>query len=92
MTIHPVEGKSVGTKDAYVENGWTEDIFKGGIYEGNIPGDVNEDLAVDISDIVAVINTIADPENSTYRYADVNEDNKVDISDIVKIINIIAEK
>ena len=82
----------VGTKDAYVENGWTEDIFKGGIYEGNIPGDVNEDLAVDISDIVAVINTIADPENSTYRYADVNEDNKVDISDIVKIINIIAEK
>ncbi len=82
----------VGTKDAYIENGWTEDIFKGGIYEGNIPGDVNEDLAVDISDIVAVINTIADPENSTYRYADVNEDNKVDISDIVKIINIIAEK
>ena len=81
----------VGTKDAYIENGWTEDIFKGGIYEGNIPGDVNEDLAVDISDIVAVINTIADPENSTYRYADVNEDGKVDISDIVKIINIIAE-
>ncbi len=80
-----------GTKDAYIENGWTEDIFKGGIYEGNIPGDVNEDLAVDISDIVAVINTIADPENSTYRYADVNEDGKVDISDIVKIINIIAE-
>ena len=81
-----------GTKDVYVENGWTEEIFKGGIYEGNIPGDVNEDLAVDISDIVAVINTIADPENSTYRYADVNGDSNIDISDIVKIINIIAEK
>lgn len=81
-----------GTKDAYIENGWTEDIFKGGIYEGNIPGDVNEDLAVDISDIVAVINTIADPEGSAYRYADVNGDSNIDISDIVKIINIIAEK
>ena len=79
-----------GTKDAYIENGWTEDIFKGGIYEGNIPGDVNEDLAVDISDIVAVINQIAG--TASYRYADVNGDEKVDISDIVKIINIIAEK
>ena len=81
-----------GTKDSFVGKGWTEDIFKGGVYEEYIPGDVNEDLAVDISDIVAVINTIADPDNSSYRYADVNEDGNVDISDIVKIINIIAEK
>ena len=81
-----------GTKDSFVGKGWTEDIFKGGVYEEYIPGDVNEDLAVDISDIVAVINTIADPDNSSYRYADVNQDGNVDISDIVKIINIIAEK
>ena len=53
-------------------------------------GDVNEDGAVDISDIVAVINQIAGTQ--TYRYADVNSDKKVDISDIVAIINIIANK
>lgn len=53
-----------------------------------LPGDVNEDTKVDISDIVAVINQIAG--TGTYRYADVNGDTKVDISDIVAIINIIA--
>ena len=54
-----------------------------------IKGDVNNDKRVDISDVVAVINTIAG--NPTFRAtADVNGDNKVDISDIVAIINIIA--
>ncbi len=54
----------------------------------NIPGDVNEDGLVDISDIVAIINQIAG--TATYRYADVNNDGLVDISDIVAVINIIA--
>lgn len=51
-------------------------------------GDVNVDGRVDISDIVAVINLIA--EGSFTQKADVNKDWKVDISDIVAIINIIA--
>ncbi len=52
-------------------------------------GDVNQDGKVDISDIVAVINTIAG--DTTYKStADVNEDTNIDISDIVAIINIIA--
>ena len=52
-------------------------------------GDVNLDGSVDISDIVAVINTIAG--NTTYKStADVNGDKTIDISDIVAIINIIA--
>ena len=56
---------------------------------GDAVGDVNGDGMVDISDIVAVINTIAG--NTTYAArADVNGDGKVDISDIVSIINIIA--
>ena len=54
-------------------------------------GDVNLDGKVDISDIVAVINTIAG--DTTYvNTSDVNEDQKTDISDIVAIINIIAEQ
>lgn len=51
-------------------------------------GDVNQDGKVDISDIVAIINTIAATEYTAL--ADVNEDNTVDISDIVAVINIIA--
>ena len=54
----------------------------------NIPGDVNEDGSIDISDIVAIISQIAG--TATYRYADVNSDQNVDISDIVAVINIIA--
>ena len=54
-----------------------------------IPGDVNLDEKVDISDIVAIINTIAG--DTTYKEtADVNGDDKIDISDIVAVINIIA--
>ena len=54
-----------------------------------LTGDVNQDGKVDISDIVAVINTIAG--DTTYKStADVNNDKNIDISDIVAIINIIA--
>ena len=52
--------------------------------------DVNRDWEVDISDIVAVINTIAG-ETLYKEYADVNDDGKIDISDIVVIINCIAK-
>ena len=56
-----------------------------------IPGDVNLDGNFDISDIVAIINTIAG--DTTYKdTADVNNDKNIDISDIVAVINIIAGK
>mgnify|MGYP002620111976 CR=1 FL=1 len=59
--------------------------------ESDLPGDVNGDGNVDISDIVAIINTIAG--DNTYRdSANVNNDTNVDISDIVAVINIIASK
>jgi hypothetical protein len=54
-------------------------------------GDVNHDGKGDISDIVAVINTMAG--NTKYLgSANVNEDDNIDISDVVSIINIIAKK
>ena len=54
-------------------------------------GDVNRDWNVNISDIVAVINTMAG--ETTYKeHSDVNEDGKTDISDIVAIINYMAGK
>ncbi len=53
------------------------------------PYDVNQDGKVDISDIVAVINTIAG-DNTYKSTSDTNGDKKTDISDIVAIINAIA--
>jgi len=55
----------------------------------SLKGDVNGDYTVDISDIVAIINTIAKGESNNKR-SDVNTDGKTDISDIVNVINIIA--
>ena len=55
----------------------------------NIIGDVNGDYIVNISDVVAVINTMAGKE--VYKYtADVNNDGTTNISDVVFIIKIIA--
>jgi hypothetical protein len=67
------------------------DTFKLTVYNNSvlIPGDVNRDGKVDISDVVAVINTMAG--DTKYKAtADVNKDKKTDISDVVAIINIMA--
>ncbi len=55
----------------------------------DVKGDVNGDGKTDISDVVAVINTMAG--DATFAAsADVNGDTKTDISDVVAIINIMA--
>ena len=57
--------------------------------EAHKKGDVNCDKEVNISDVVALINTIAG--NNTFRStADVNGDGDINISDVVAVINIIA--
>ena len=83
----PTNGMVIEEKIASGSNVATSVI----ITASGLKGDVNKDGSVDISDIVAVINTIAG--NDTYKStADVNGDSKVDISDIVMIINIVADK
>lgn len=89
-----------GTAHPYDSAGWfkldnfqlfylSEEVPEGADAVGRIKGDVNLDGKVDISDIVAIINTIAG--DTTYvNTADVNEDTNRDISDIVAVINIIA--
>jgi hypothetical protein len=54
-----------------------------------LKGDVNGDEKVNISDVVAVINTMAG-ETTFKDTSDVNNDGKTDISDVVMIINIMA--
>ena len=55
-----------------------------------LKGDVNLDGAVNISDVVAIINQMAG--TATYANADVNSDGGVNISDVVAVINIMAGK
>ena len=55
-----------------------------------IPGDVNEDDKVNITDVVETINIIA--KGGYDEKADLNSDQKINISDVVSIINIIAGK
>ncbi len=88
-----VESKA-GTYEITVSGGEAANytfVYENGVLtvKRDLRGDVNRDGKIDISDIVAVINTIAG--DSTYiDTADVNDDEKIDISDIVAIINAIA--
>lgn len=59
--------------------------------EAAVPGDVNNDGTVDISDVNIIINIILGSDEAT-KYdgrADVNKDGTVDISDVNLIINMI---
>lgn len=57
--------------------------------DDKVDGDVNGDKQVNISDVVAIINTIVG--NDTYKStADIDRDGHINITDIVKVINIIA--
>ena len=52
-------------------------------------GDVNEDGAVDVADISAIISVMAGTDS--YEHADVNGDGGVDVADISTVITIMAE-
>ena len=49
-----------GKRQAYIDAGWTEDIFKGGIVEveDEIPGDMNGDGSVTIADVTKLVNKV----------------------------------
>lgn len=53
--------------------------------------DVNHDGRINISDVVAIISTIAG-DNKYKNSADANGDTSINISDVVSVINIIAKQ
>ncbi len=59
-----------------------------------LPGDVNNDGVIDVSDVVTVVNIILGiPASTTVKeVADVTGDGEIDVSDVVKIVNIILNK
>lgn len=56
-------------------------------------GDVNGDDAVDIEDVVGIVNYILNEptDNFNEKAADVNADGKIDVDDVVAVINIILD-
>ena len=47
-----------GKRQAYIDGGWTEEIFKGGIVEDAGPGDANGDGRVSVTDIGVIVDII----------------------------------
>ena len=53
----------------------------------NTQGDINNDGAIDILDIVLVVNIVLSGEFN--QFADLNGDGSIDILDVVQLVNII---
>ena len=89
--------KSLKTKLAVSQSGWyyvyNVTLLSEADYNewiGRLPGDANEDKAVDIEDVVLVINQILEePVTLKFFNADVTEDGKIDVDDVVAIVNMI---
>ncbi|MAN35183.1 MAG: hypothetical protein CMF89_02130 [Candidatus Marinimicrobia bacterium] len=54
-----------------------------------IVGDINNDEAVDVLDIVVLVNMVLGFESSNFQVADINSDGSVNIQDIILVVNII---
>jgi hypothetical protein len=81
-----------GTKNFYVKEGANTNPYEFGTDPGTqepIKGDVNDDGAVNVADISAVIDVMAGIIDKTDA-ADVNGDGSVNVADIAKIIDIMA--
>ena len=59
-----------------------------------MPGDVNEDGDVDVTDVMCVVNYILGNPLNTFntKNADVNGDHLINITDVMGIVNIILGK
>ncbi len=86
-TLMPIDEQLIVSSDADHLNFSKDDVL--GLVFRTRRSDVNRDFHVDISDVVSVINDIADSKDGD-NISDVNKDGKTDISDIVAIINDIA--
>ena len=75
-------------------NNLRNSYFQASACSGSTPGDINNDLNIDIFDIMQVLNFILDlssPNTSEECSSDVNQDGNLDILDITSIINLILE-
>ena len=80
-----------GTRQAYIDAGWTTDIFPGGIIE---MGDANGDGTISVADIGLMIDHVLGnaPAGLDPAIADVNDDGEVNVDDLETVIKAMLEK
>lgn len=76
-TIAMVEG------DVTVAAAFEEDV---------VPGDVNGDRIVDMTDVAAIIDVMAGRADSYAKAADVNKDSAVNVADIIAVMKLVTGK
>ena len=64
------------------------------LVSANIPGDVNNDGSINVTDVTALVNIILGKDSTApYIYnhvsADVNNDGKVDVTDVTELVNMV---
>ena len=57
-----------------------------------IPGDVNLDEAIDVLDIVIIVNMIFELEEPNYLIADLNNDSEINVLDVILVVNMILDE
>ncbi len=82
------EGIESGTVEITTEFLFVAEMILTNSNGGAIKGDVNNDGAVDVSDISAIISVMAGTES--YADADVNGDSEVNVADISYVISVMA--
>ena len=87
--LYPLTLRQIAISDSNARSYDTAEVVSSIKVGTTLTCDVNLDGKVDISDVVAVINTMAG-DNKFRATADVNGDDSIDISDVVAIINYMA--
>lgn len=79
-------------------NSWgnieNESLTTNFIYDNNLPGDVNFDDVIDVTDIIAVINFIMgtqEPTELQSTQSDMNDDSEINVIDIIHLVNYILQ-
>ena len=54
-----------------------------------IVGDINNDEAVDVLDVVIIVNMIVGSESPNYATADLNFDGQINVQDVILVVNIV---
>ena len=82
-----------GSKDAYAAATYWSNFRNIEEIESSMPGDANADQAVDVADVVAIVNKILGEPGADFNEtdADVNGDGKIDVDDVVAVVNIILD-
>ena len=99
-TGRPVDGKSyyVRARYAYGKAGSTTTLYTdySPIHQFHyvaapLPGDINGDGEVNVSDVTALINKILGSSTYSDAVCDINADGEINVSDVTALINLILK-